>query len=238
MKKLFVNGCSFSRGPGSWPYHLQNNINYQLTNHAVAGAGNTYIRQTTINQLLNNSYDLVIIMWSGLERIDIQVDDINKFDTPYTSFYQSQQNDWPEKIVSPINDQDSVQKDWVLGCGFVNNDTFLKNTDMFKGLYKHQGLKQHVMRSITDMICLQGFLHDYKVPYIFTFYQNYLELLKQEAPKHFEFLKLSNTFNDPNLYDITKKHQWFADDGLHPSIIAHQHWAKDLTNWMYQNNYV
>ena len=74
QKNLLVNGCSFSRGPNSWPYFLSN---VNLVNLAQAGAGNTYIHETTIAELSQRKYDLVIVMWTGIPRIDFKVNDIN-----------------------------------------------------------------------------------------------------------------------------------------------------------------
>lgn len=66
--KLLVNGASFSLGPNSWPELL----NMDLTNLSRANAGNTYIVETTMEELAKNDYDLVIIMWSPFDRVDIR----------------------------------------------------------------------------------------------------------------------------------------------------------------------
>ena len=79
MKKILVNGCSFSRGENSWPYQLQDLMNFDLVNLAQAACGNTYILESTISELSHRHYDFIIIMWSGVDRVDQRVDDIELF---------------------------------------------------------------------------------------------------------------------------------------------------------------
>jgi predicted DNA-binding transcriptional regulator len=69
--KLLVNGASFSYGPGSWPELLGNN----LTNLSQWNAGNTYILETTIEEVAAQEYDWVIVMWSPFDRMDVRVSD-------------------------------------------------------------------------------------------------------------------------------------------------------------------
>jgi hypothetical protein len=71
---VLANGCSFSRGPGSWPYALQSIYNFNLVNLAQSGAGNTYIFESTVLEISQRVYDLVLIMWSDPNRIDYRFD--------------------------------------------------------------------------------------------------------------------------------------------------------------------
>ena len=90
--RILVNGCSFSRGPISWSYYLTNLTDItgkNLVNLACAGAGNTYIHETTTRILDKEKFDLVLIMWSEISRIDFQVESIDFFEkSTYTSKYQ------------------------------------------------------------------------------------------------------------------------------------------------------
>jgi hypothetical protein len=226
--RLLVNGCSFSRGPTAWANHLAQELSADLINLAQAGAGNTYIAQATQAELAQREYDLVVVMWSGLERIDIQVERIQDFaETKCTSLYQSSQNDWAEKIVEPINDQDYVQKDWVFGVGHLNKDKFLLSNGLFTKQYLYQGLDQHIQRSMYHMISLQSYLKVHAIPYVFTFYQNYVHLF-QRHPHLLAQLDKANWYNTTNLFDITKQIKDYDADGFHPGPTAHQQWARDL----------
>ena len=227
--KIFINGCSFSRGPDSWPYYIEKLCKSEIFNLALSGAGNTYIRHSTVCELYKRSdYKLVIIMWSGLERLDFQVDDLAQFPDFSTSLYQSQRNDWPEKIVEPFHDQDFVQKNWILG-GTADE---LQKHQLFLGLRKHVGIVQHAQRSLVDMLCLQEFLKSKRLPYVFAFYQNYLDLLKRKEPELFQNLDLENVFNDPNIGDLIKQNHWVDEDGYHPSPHGHKIWASMLHEWL------
>lgn len=225
INRVLVNGCSFSRGPESWPYYLSTQLGFNLVNLAQSGAGNNYIHESTVEELAQRSYDLVIIMWSGLERFDVQVGDIEYFSSSiYNSKCQKSRNDWPEKIIYPINDQDYVRDNWVFGCGVVNNELELLNTKLFNGLYKHMDSEQFAYHSLQRMIALQSFLQAQQIPYVFTFYQDYLLKLK-----HHEFLyKLIDADNlliKDNISNIANRlNDW--DHTNHPKQSTHRVWAQ------------
>lgn len=227
--KILTSGCSFSRGPIAWPNHIAKLFNTDLVNLAQAGAGNTYISRSIMAELQQRSYDLVLVMWSGLERVDLQVDNIDYFDqTKYTSEYQSQQNDWPEKIVEPINDQDYVQKNWVFGMGHLNQDSWLIKHGLFEKIYKHQDFETHLQRSFYDMLSLESYLKSRSIPYAFAFYQNYVgsmgDFVKQLDWKHI--------YNRTNLYDVTKSMNDYDTDNIHPGVDANKIWAQDFYTFL------
>ena len=224
-KKVLVNGCSFSRGPNSWPYYLQEMCNFDLVNLAQAGAGNTYIQETTVSELSKRSYDYVIIMWSGLSRIDYKVADIDLFkDNKYTSKYQKTKNDWPSKVIIPINDQDYVEDNWVFGCGMLNKDKFLTNINFFTSIYKYVDYEQFVYHSLQKMISLQSFLKSQNIPYLFTFYQDYQQDLEQYTDLY-GLLDQENMYHCENIYRIAKSIK-DIDETFHPKSASHQQWAE------------
>ena len=223
IKNLLVNGCSFSRGPNSWPYHLK----YQnIVNLAQAGAGNTYIHETTVAELAHRPYDFVIIMWTGIHRVDYKVSNINEFsESKYTSKYQHQQNDWAEKIVYLVNDQDYVEKNWVFGCGHINNESALKRSKIFEGVYKYIGLSQFIDHLLIKMISLQNTLKQMQIPYLFTFYNSYENDLK--ANKNlYSMLDQRQVYTKENINDIANTNQWLDIDKIHPGHMAHKTWAQ------------
>ena len=233
INNLLVNGCSFSRGPDSWPYFLNAN---HLVNLAQSGAGNTYILESTISELVTRSYDLVIIMWSGISRIDINVEQIDLFNkSKYTSHYQLTQNDWPTKIIYPINDQNYVDPNWIFGCGHINQEPAMISSKAFKSLYKYQGTEQLTRSLIIKMISLQNILKQLNVPYFFTFFQDYENELKQ-FQSLYKLLDQNYIVNHQNINTITKKNNWFDLDGVHPGILAHKQWADILLSKI-ENNY-
>ena len=212
---ILVNGCSFSRGPGSWPYFLNCT---SLVNLACAGAGNNYICDSTIRELHQRSYDHVIVMWSGLGRFDIQ----STFkDTAYNSGYQSTKNDWPQKIVIPINDQDYVETDWLFGCGHINHEHNILSSNIFTGIYKYSTQKQLEQNSLARMVSLQSYLKCSNISYTFCLYQPY--------KIDFSLIDEKNCEISDNISDIALKLSSYDTDGIHPGELAHKTWA-DILN--------
>ena len=222
LKNLLVNGCSFSRGPGSWPYYLK----YQnIINLSQAGAGNTYIHETTVAEVTQRSYDFVVVMWTGIHRVDYKVSNIQEFsESKYTSQYQHQQNDWPGKIIHPVNDQDYVEKNWVFGCGHVNNELALKRSKIFDSVYKHVGYPQFIDSLLIKMISLQNTLKQMQIPYLFTFYEDYNHELKTNT-NLYSMLDQTQMYSEENINSIANTNKWFDSDNIHPGLIAHQTWA-------------
>ena len=227
MTKMLINGCSFSRGPGSWPYHLD----YDITNLACAGAGNTYIAQATITELSRRSYDAVTIMWTAPHRVDMQVGYPQKFaDSAYTSAYQRTRNDWPEKIVEPVNDQDFVEPNWVFGCGHVNGESAVVNSGAFRGIYTYQRDPEFEQNFSFLLISVQNTLKQLNIPYLFTFYHPYFNHLC-----HWDLFGLVDTesiYTSTNIWDIVQTNGWYDTDGFHPNTLAHAAWAQTIqTIW-------
>lgn len=220
-----VNGCSFSRGPISWPYAISSVDQTHLVNLALAGAGNTYIYESTVSELARRSYDTVLIMWTGVARVDLQVSNPEYFaDSTYTSQHQVKQNDWDGKLVYPINDQDYVQKDWVFGCGHINQEKFLVETKLFDGIYRHQAHDQFLQSLMIKIISLQSILKQQDTRYLFTFLDKSYENFSR-FPELNSMIDHGNLFIDQNLRDIALAQNSFDADGIHPGIVANQLWA-------------
>jgi hypothetical protein len=224
-----INGCSFSRGPISWPYAISSIDPTQLTNLALAGAGNTYIYESTVSELARQSYDTVLIMWSGVNRVDLQVSNPDHFsNSAYTSQYQYKKNDWDGKIVFPINDQDYVQKNWIFGCGHINQEKFLVDTKVFDSIYRYMGFDQFLQSFMIKLISLQSVLKQTDTPYLFTFLDKSYEKFNC-FPDLNKMIDYDNLFIEQNLREISKEQNSFDSDGIHPGVVANQIWA-DLVN--------
>jgi hypothetical protein len=82
IKKLLAIGDSFTYGSElkdfsmalpsvvSWPYILGNQLGYNVVNRGVVGSGNIKMVRTLVEENINE-YDLVIIAWSGFDRIEL-----------------------------------------------------------------------------------------------------------------------------------------------------------------------
>ena len=223
---ILVNGGSVSRGPGSWPYVIQQHLNAELVNLSQSGSGNTYIHETTISELAQRSYDLVLIQWTPFIRFDFKVHNIEKFsNTIFTSLHQAAQNDWPEKIVEPINDQDYVEKDWIFGCGVsVNSDKDFALNDAFSGFYRHCGPYEQMYHAIIKLISLQSFLKVNNIPYLFVFGRP-LRIAKRYNNLQ-KLIDYNHMYTDNYILDIAEKNQQWGNDKIHPSAVAYTQFAE------------
>lgn len=75
MKKILIGGCSFSEHINSkeyawvpWSKLLSLNSNIEIKNIATSSYGQPKISESITNELLKNTYDLVILQWSGTSR--------------------------------------------------------------------------------------------------------------------------------------------------------------------------
>lgn len=232
---ILVNGSSFSRGPGSWPYLVQQHLNADLVNLSVAGAGNTYIQETTIAELAQRPYDLAIIMWAPFDRVDFKVKDITPFNTSYTSLQQSKMNDWPEKVVFPVNDQDYVEKDWIHGCGYLNGDQDPALRAAFAGYYTNTDRSQQFYSNLIRVIALQGFLKSINMPYLFTFARQFRRIPRFNHL--YELLDWSKIY-EVDLQSVCRTNNWFDPDGVHPGQMAYRHYADNIIEYLKNNEYI
>jgi len=230
--RALINGCSFSRGPLAWPYFLDTVDQTNIVNLACAGAGNTYIHETTVNAVAQRNYDIVLVMWSGIERVDLKISHPEVFGlSTCTSRYQRRQNDWLEKITTPFDDQQLVESDWIFGAGHYNGDAVMHESGVFDGIYRYQEQPQFRYGLLQKIIALQNTLKNVNVPYVFMFYQNYISELHLD--QHLcKLVDWNNCFVDGNIYDIATTNNWFDHDGFHPGIDANQLWAEKLDNFI------
>lgn len=225
---ILVNGSSVSRGNDSWPYYLQEKIgaDCNLVNLAQAGSGNAYIHESTVEEISQRKYDLVLIQWTYANRLDFRVKDINRFcDTTYTSDYQSRQNDWPTKIVWPVNDQVYVQKNWIFGCGYINEPETKSLEQVLKGYYDVTSTDEHVFSKLIKVISLQNTLKAQNIPYLFVPYRSLTQLPRFKNLT--DMIDMSNVF-DISLYKLSTEHDNTFDATQHPLPGVQQLYAEHL----------
>jgi len=232
--RILVNGCIFSRGPISWPYYLKgltDKTGQGVINLAQAGAGNTYIHDTTMRILEKEKFDMALIMWTGIHRIDKQVEDITLFESPGTSCYQKTQNDWPEKITEPVNDQDLIEDNWIFSGGALNGTPEIVSA--FKNDYKFIGDKEFVDHFIVKIVSLQNTLKQLGLPFAFSFYQPYIDKIKKST-----LIDWDNCIINNNITNIAKRLNSYDEDGLHPGLEANQQWANCVVEHLTQKNII
>lgn len=225
---ILVNGSSVSRGNESWPYYLQDRIgaDCNIVNLAQAGSGNTYIHESTVEEISQRPYDLVLIQWTYANRVDFRVKDIKQFrDTTYTTDYQSRQNDWPSKVVWPVNDQEYVQKNWIFGCGYLNEPGDNSLSRAVRGYYEATDADEHIFSKLIKIISLQNTLKIQNIPYVFVPYRPITQLARFKNLT--DMIDMSNVF-DVSLYKLSTDYDKTFDATQHPLPNIQKQYADSL----------
>jgi hypothetical protein len=232
--KILVNGPSPARGPNTWPYVLQKHFDSDLVNLSQAGAGNVFISDATISELSQRKYNFVAIMWADLRRFDLRVKNIENFnDTIYTSKCQKTMNDWPEKTVYPINDQDYVDDDWVFGCGYLNTQD-KSVVELFESYYQNTDINNQYFLSYCRILSLQGFLKSIKQPYMFVSARPLASLPR--FSHLYDMIDFDRYLDGLSVFDVAKKLNSWEEDNIHPGAGAHAAYAEYLLEEIHKRN--
>jgi len=224
---VFINGCSYTEdliNVQNWSRALVNNTNWNITNYAKGGSGNRFICETTLDFLDNNEKllpDLVIIMWSGLTRKDVEItkeeyEDMctRQGDNRYVGFSEREGRYWLG--AGGVWGRGSVP----LTEEFPNNPVAPKLLNKyFEGYWLFDNPLERAKESIDYMNKLQGYLKTRQIPYVFTTYQNYWnkdskQMLKEklniDVTEQFSY----NSGGNPYIRDFKKlnKYAWHMLD--------------------------
>lgn len=230
IKNLIVSGCSFTQADYNWALGTIEKVGaLNHINLARSAAGNTYICDSVIDCLLterpNPEETLVLVMWSGLTRKDLIVPKIIYDDIQYKHKSQCYQSYY-------------VFSGGQLGTW--NTDTMIKPA--FSGTYRLDNEITFGRETLRNIIKLQEFLTARRYKFKFMSYVNYWEdtekpigdmdfslthYLKYDTwYQSVDFSKWIFADSQKNsIYEYTKQHQLFEDDGFHPNRQAHQEFA-------------
>jgi len=224
-KKSLTSGCSFTAG--QWEINL-NKYFYHM-DLSYPGAGNKYIADSTIHYLNQSQYDIVLVMWSGLTRLDIPLSDITYFENYFNKSLLGM----------------SAGTRYVMSGGVVGN--WLDDpiaTLLFENTYKFMQYQDLALLSLLEIIKLQSFLKAKNIKYYFMSYINYWNQPKEWFSKNLD----QGLNNYPMLDDITKEidfNNWifsndnrdgvyelalqnndFWDDNYHPGKETQRQWGE------------
>lgn len=246
---ILISGCSFTQWPDSpggpnicWPRYFQElNPNDHCYSVAEAAAGNQYICDSIIQSVLKDRPDHVLVMWSGVSRLDYltSVEDPawnNLFDS--YGFYRR----LPDGKLGYIFSGG--------GVGTWNNHPVAQQ--MFKEMYKVSSELSLGTINLMEMVKLQNFLIAKKIPYHFMSYVNYWSE-EERVSKNGDFgvyrypelkflideLDFSRWIftNDQKdgVFELAKELNSWQDDKFHPGDTAQSAWAKFVTERIKQN---
>jgi hypothetical protein len=220
-KKVLVNGCSFTARSGhqNWPEHLPSD--WEVTNIASHAAGNQWICDSTIVKSIKFHYDLVLIMWSGLTRIDVPVNE-----TTWERF-------WPFKTCNDLGV-------YYGHCGVGDTPDF-PMADIAKPIIKFGGQRELVFQSLLNMLKLQSWLESNSIDYRFMSFMNYWN--DSYVENRVEYPSVKNLgldalidkinfdkfiFADDNkngIFELAKDQNLYDSDNMHPNSQAGKLWA-------------
>jgi hypothetical protein len=241
--KVLVSGCSFTHWPeepGSeknicWPSALQKlQPDFKIKNLAEPGAGNVYIANGVVRYLLENpDFDMALIMWSGVSRMDFLTDLTNPewhrmFDN--FGFYR--------RVESCPGQLGYVFSGGALGPWAANPDIIR----LFKGMYMVSNNTSLAHTNLIEIIKCQEFLKAKNIPYRFMSYVNYWNHTDHCSPngdfgvlKYPELRPLIDNidwsqwiFRNENkdcIYEMAKETADYHGDHFHPGIKTHTEWA-------------
>ena len=237
---ILISGCSFTQWPEypggpniCWPRFLQE-INSTLTIKSVAeaAAGNQYICDSVIKNVLENRPDQVLVMWSGISRLDYLTSlEDPAWDALFDSygFYRR----------LPGN-----KLGWIFSGGQMG--TWYKNPvahKMFYEMYKVSSPLSLATINLTEIIKLQNFLKAKSIPYKFMSYVNYWNDQNNISPNGdfgvMQFPELQPLVNEidfsqwvfsnqhrDGIYELAKSMNSFQADGFHPGNDIQRRWAE------------
>lgn len=242
--KILISGCSFSQwpeypgGPNTcWPRYLKDiRPNDNIVTVAEAGAGNQYICDSVIRKVLEDRPDYVLVMWSGVSRLDYLTSlEDSAWNALFDSygFYRRLPGD---------------KLGWIFSGGQMG--TWFKHPvahKMFYEMYKVSSPLSLATINLTEMIKLQNFLQAKQIPYKFMSYVNYWVPGENLSPNGdfgvMDFFDLRHTIREidfsqwiftnerkDGIYELAKSTNCFMEDGFHPGADCHRNWAEVINS--------
>lgn len=245
--KVLISGCSFTQWPQypggpnvCWPKYLHDlHPDWEFKSLAEPGAGNQYICDSVIRESLTTNYDMVLVMWSGVSRLDyltsLEDDAWEKLFDSYGFFRRLSDN----------------KLGWIFSGGQLG--TWYKNPvahKMFYEMYKVSSKLSLANINLMEIIKLQNFLDVKQIKYKFMSYVNYWTTGDHISPNGdfgvYDFPELKPIINQINfdnwvflnqqkhtIYDLAQSRNDFQEDKFHPGDKTHELWAelisKDLS---------
>ena len=235
MKNLLTFGCSFTdiddeyllsqRGgifkyrepPKSWPVELARLTNSNPVCRGKGGVGNFYITNRIYDTLDDSDNSVVIVMWSGIDRVDIAV-------SKREFYYFDKQN---------------IRDNWLHSGGKILFDNSKTKDRYWHNYYRtYHTEEDSYTQTLQHIIGAQEFLSNRKIPYLFLTYKDIFTGRKRiyERAKNLENHINWDKFHFPN-GKFGGEFEWVKDnnltwneDGVHPSSESHRKFAEYLYN--------
>lgn len=239
---VLISGCSFTQWPEfpggpniCWPKFLADlRPDLVIKNVAEPAAGNQYIADSVIRSVLQQRPDHVMVMWSGMSRLDYLTSlEDSSWERLFDSygFYRRIDN-CPSKL------------GWIFSGGQMG--TWYKNDvahKMFYEMYKVSSPLSLASINLMEIVKLQNFLRSKQISYNFMSYINYWNTDAKIGPNGdfgvLAFPELSHIIAEIDfepwifanaqrngIYELARLEQDFQPDGFHPGTDTYRAWAE------------
>ena len=251
---IYFNGCSFTNG-----YELNNkftdrfsslvcqHFNTPEDNDAKVGGSNDRIWRSTMNHCLTNEYDLVVIMWTGINRIEyLQVGENTSGNlhkpTHQTHYPRWRSTNWRSHVLA----HQKLEIDKLKTNLYKHPDQTQNQFHYLNGFMKEvRNIRWNLKYSLSYMLATKYFLEAEGIPYLFyTFssgqYKPFLYLLDEgyleAANNYWDSLELSKKqilkelpcLEEDGFYDIVKKAKLPIGKHDHPLEEGHANMAERI----------
>jgi hypothetical protein len=230
FKNIFVNGCSYTwnnsqSAPVTWPYYLRDLCEVEQVFDCSQGAsGSNHIFTSTIYEIENNldincQDTLVIIMWSGLSRVDLvarkDIDtSVNKKDATTNFWLHNRYQFFDDLISVPLtrfNDYD-------------NNFLF---DQLRKAYHKLIDTDAQIVSSATKILSLSDYLKNKGFTFIFLNWQKRtMEAELEKLPNNFSQTVRNKICGIKSLGEYADENNLRIPNDGHPSPDAHLNWTR------------
>lgn len=242
--KFLISGCSFTQWPEypggpniCWPrYFQEQNPQVEIKTVAEAAAGNQYIADSVIRNVSEERPDHVIVMWSGVSRLDYLTSlEDPAWDALYDSygFYRR----------LPGNRLGYIFSGGRMGTWFKNPVAH----KMFNEMYKVSSDTSLGYINLMEIVKTQNYLKAQGIPYHFMSYVNYWND-RPEVSRNGDFGVMGNRDLEPlvnaidfdrwifsdleknGLHELSIARNDFQADGFHPGNATQEAWAKIISS--------
>lgn len=242
--KFLISGCSFTQWPEypggpniCWPrYFQEQNPQIEIKTVAEAAAGNQYIADSVIRNVSEERPDHVIVMWSGVSRLDYLT---SLADPAWDALYDSY--GFYRRL--PGNRLGYIFSGGRMGTWFKNPVAH----KMFNEMYKVSSDTSLGYINLMEIVKTQNYLKAQGIPYHFMSYVNYWNDQPQVS-RNGDFGVMGNKDLEPlvnaidfdrwifsdleknGLYELSITRNDFQADGFHPGNSTQEAWAREISS--------
>ena len=237
MSKTLLVGCSFvdrlNYRLNNDDYHVDSK-KYQVL--SSPGSGNQAIAARTIYQLSQDTYDKVVVVWSGINRLDFPISqELHKTYPP------NGKDSWAASC--PVGSMSWYHSGGICGSGTSESGTPESFRQFFRTQYlgAESGSTYLTEMTLLSIISCQAVLEKSGVPYQMAFIYDTQRSIPQETEEHSHGImdtasplysmvdwKKFTRFDAP--YEWAKQHNRLETDGYHPTRNAMIDWLKLAMN--------